>query len=538
MLIGRSFWECCQIFAAMGAATMVGVLPCMAADASGACLAAVGERTRGHDAFAAKGEMEPATPESQGVSSKAILDWIAACERTFDGGAAGHLHGFVIVRHGKTIAEGSWKPFDTLNETHMLYSLSKSFTSSAIGFLVDDGLIDLDERVVEIFPDKTPLSLSDNLRALRVRDLLTMNTGADHVDPQSKEPSGDWVKLFLANAFERKPGTGFKYDSCATHMLAAIAERKSGRKLMDFLREKMFEPIGIEKAWSTTSPHGIACGGWGMNMTTREIARFGQLYLQKGSWGGKAILSPEWVSLATVRHTWTCSIKIASAITDSSSDWAQGYGFQFWRCRHNCFRADGASGQYTIVMPDQDAVVAVHAGLGNMQKECDLVWSYLLPAMMPGSLPENKADSDALVKRCANLAIRPVADAAKSTSFMGKTFALVKNPRGFTAVRFDCDGNGWVCTLGTPAGEQRFPVGRGKWRRGKIRIDTMRYENLGDLIGTLDTAASGGVDASGAFRMRAYLTGTTAYIEFAISAKGDCQGRLYGMCGCTFAASS
>ena len=208
------------------------------------------------------GEMEPATPESQGIRSKGIMEWIDACEQTFDGKSLGRIHGFVIVRHGKTVAEGSWKPFDTLNETHMLYSHSKSFTSSAIGFLVDDGKLDLDDRVADIFPDLAPTNRSENLEALRVRDLLTMNVGAERVDPERKDISGNWVKLFLENAVERQPGRVFKYDSCATYMLAAIVERKTGRGLMDFLGERMFAPIGITKAWSTTSPQGIACGGW------------------------------------------------------------------------------------------------------------------------------------------------------------------------------------------------------------------------------------------------------------------------------------
>ena len=146
-------------------------------------------------ALSAAAEMEYATPESQGVDSQAILNWIDACEKTFDGVKEGNVHGFVIVRHGKTIAEGSWKPFDTLNEPHMLYSHSKSFTSSAVGFLADDGKIDLDERIVDIFPDELPANPSDNLRQLRVRDLLTMNVGKkDHL----LRDGGDWVREFLS----------------------------------------------------------------------------------------------------------------------------------------------------------------------------------------------------------------------------------------------------------------------------------------------------------------------------------------------------
>ena len=486
-------------------------------------------------AFCSYGEMERATPESQGVASKDISRWIDACERVFDGNALGRIHGFVIVRHGKVIAEGSWRPFDTLNETHMLYSHSKSFTSSAIGLLVDDGKLDLDERVAEIFHDWAPTSQSDNLKALRVRDLLTMNVGADYTDAERKDLSGDWAKLFLSNDIQRRPGTGFKYDSAATYMLAAIVERKTGRRLMDFLGERLFQPIGIAKAWSTTSPQGIACGGWGMNMTTRELARFGQLYLQKGTWNGKTVLSPEWTALATARHTWSGDIKVHAETIGSGNDWKQGYGFQFWRCRHNCYRADGAAGQFTIVMPEQDAVVSIHAGLRDMQKELDLIWDYLLPAMQSAALSPDDAAAAALEAQCKALSIPPISGkAGASMAFEGQPFRLAENKRGFKSVRFDSTASGWDCILETPAGEQRFPIGRGTWAKGRIRVDPIAYEGLGALIGVLDTAASGAVDDAGNFNMRAYLTGTTFYIDFSIDSAGKCKGRLFGMNGCDF----
>ena len=231
-------------------------------------------------------EMEYAKPESQGLSSRAILEWLDACERDYPAWAeSGALHGFVIVLRGKTIAEGSWKPFNTLEETHMLYSHSKSFTSTAIGFLVEEGKLDLDERVAEIFPELLPAKITENFKSMRVRDLLTMNIGArwDH----KISDCDDWARTFFGKELEKQPGTGFKYDSDATYMLAAIVEKRSGEKLMDYLDKRLFKKIGIEKAWSTFSPQGIACGGWGMNMTTREMARFGLCYLQNGRWGDK-----------------------------------------------------------------------------------------------------------------------------------------------------------------------------------------------------------------------------------------------------------
>ena len=472
--------------------------------------------------------MESATPESQGVSSAAILKWIDACERTFDAGPAGALHGFVIVRYGKVIAEGSWKPFDTLNETHMLYSHSKSFTSSAIGFLADEGKVDLDERLVDIFSNEVPAKVSENLKQLRVRDLLTMNVGKkDHL----LRDGGDWVKEFLSKDFVRKPGSGFKYDSDATYMLAAIVEKKSGEKMMDYLKRKMFDKIGITKAWTTYSPQDIPCGGWGMNMTTRELARFGQLYLNRGKWENEYVLSPFWVDLATARHTWSGWQNIGVKSLGEGSDWEQGYGFQFWRCRHGAYRADGANGQYTVVMPKEDMVVSVHAGLGDMQKELDLIWDNLLPAAKDAPLSENPSAFAALRERLAKLEIPPVHWLCSYPQDWQKEFELKENSRGFKSVSFESKGNDVCCKLVTRVGEQIFPVGNGKWQKGSIRIDPEDYEGLGAYVGEHRTAASYGYDKDGSVRIRAYLTGTTGYLEFKIK-DGKLTGEFWAMRGC------
>ena len=472
--------------------------------------------------------MEPATPESQGVPSEAILKFIDGCEKTFDAGDLGAMHGFVIVRHGKVIAEGSWKPFDTLNETHMLYSHSKSFTSSAIGLLADRGKIDLDERIVDIFSNEVPAKVSENLAQLRVRDLLTMNVGKkDHL----LRDGGDWVKEFLSKDFFRKPGTGFKYDSDATYMLAAIVEKKSGMKMMDYLQKNMFDQIGITKAWTTYSPQGIPCGGWGMNMTTRELARFGQLYLNRGDWDGKRVLSSDWVSLATTRQTWSGWQNVGVKALGEGTDWEQGYGFQFWRCRHGAYRADGAGGQYTVVIPEKDMVVSAHAGLGDFRKELDLIWDNLLPVLKDAPLAENPSAQKKLADRLAKLAIKPVEFARARKWTTPFEFSLRENSRGFKSVRFDPkDGGGCICTLVTRAGEQKFPAGTGEWQEGSIRIDTENYEGLGAYIGEHKTMASCGF-VTGGFHLKAYLTGTTGYLEFIVK-DGKLTGQFYAMGGC------
>ena len=199
---------------------------------------------------------------------------------------------FVLVRHGKVIAEGTWAPFDTLNEPHMLYSHSKSFTSTAIGFLADEGKLDLDERIADIFADKMPAEPSQRLLQVRVRDLLSMNFGSNpNKGARSDANNPDWEKGILARPMEvADPGRKHRYDSDATYLLSCIVERKSGKRTMEYLKEKLFDPLGMTSPWSTVSTSGTACGGWGMNMTTRDIAKFGQLLLNEGVWDGKRIL--------------------------------------------------------------------------------------------------------------------------------------------------------------------------------------------------------------------------------------------------------
>ena len=457
----------------------------------------------------ASGSFGRATPESQGIASAAIEKYVKACEKELKG-----IHSFVLVRHGSVVAEGYWAPFSA-DRTHLLYSLSKSFTSTAAGFLVDDGKLDLDERLVDIFPEYAPENPDRNMAEMRVRDLLTMNAGQDK-QATGKDPSGDWVKAFLNNKTERRPGSGFKYDSCVTHVVAAIVEKKTGMKLMDFLQERLFSKLGIEGAWSNTSPTGVACGGWGMNMKTRDIAKFGQLYLNEGEWNGERILSREWVRLATSHQTRTDR--------KGEGDWNQGYGFQFWRCRHNSYRAAGAYGQFVVVMPDKDAVIAMTAGLSDMAKELGLVWKHLLPAMQEAPLPENPAAQAALEKRCRGLAFRPVSgkrDGAEDG--LGVKFDLGGKQRRFffRDVTLSKKGEGWEIALEGECGPQKFPVGFGKWEFGEMSVDKRKYEILGALPGVQPTAASGAWTEPDTFQAKVFMVNTPAWFMFTFKFTAD-----------------
>ena len=470
--------------------------------------------------------------ENRDVAPRAIAEWIDACEREMD-----IIHGFVLMRHGRIVAEGSWRPFDTLNEPHMLFSHSKSFTSTAIGMLADEGKVDLDERVAEIFADKVPEAPSENLRQLRVRDLLTMNVGARRTDAENDDVDGDWERAFLANTFDGEPGREFRYDSGATYMLASIVERRSGKRLMEFLRERMFDKIGIRKAWSTTSPTGTACGGWGMNMTTREMALFGQLLLQGGIWNGERIVSSQWLALATAMQTKSGPIVIAG---QDGSDWHRGYGFQFWRCKNGFYRADGANGQFTIVMLQYDAVLSISAGeVRDTQRELDLVWKYLVPGFKDRLDASEKKDLESVRRRCADLAVPPVAGRrVGATGCVGREFALQDNVRGIRSVRLDEDADGWICTIDTRAGKSVLPVGFGTWKEGALTIDASKHEPLGSIVGRQAVAGSAAVGEDGVMRLRILLKNGPQRIDAAFSDEsGVCRmsGELKGIGGCKLA---
>src|ERR1700761_8962235 len=349
-------------------------------------------------------------PEDQGVSSASILRFLEAIPA-----AQIETHSFMLVRHGHVVAETWWAPYRS-SAPHWLYSLSKSFTSTAVGFAVADGRLKVTDKVVDFFPDQLPQTVSENLAALQIKHLLSMSVGhkSDSVSTivgNSEQP--DWVKTFLSLPIEHAPGEVFLYDTGATFMLSAIVQKVTGQKVADYLQPRLFAPLAIrEKAWDE-SPLGINTGGWGLSVTTETLAKFGQLYLQSGRWNGRQLLPNAWVEEATSFKiqqpvTWNSGSGAAAQADQSdpaaalaklrqTSDWHQGYAYQFWRCRHNAFRGDGAFGQFCVVMPNEDAVVALTSETGNLQGTLDLVWDHLLPAMS-GQTQRSKQSSAALTK--------------------------------------------------------------------------------------------------------------------------------------------
>jgi CubicO group peptidase (beta-lactamase class C family) len=402
-----------------------------------------------------------ATPESRGVSSAAIGRFIEASEKSID-----HLHSLILLRDGHVIAEGWWRPYAP-EYPHMLFSLSKSFTSTAVGLAVHEGRLTIDDRVIDFFPEDTPSEISEHLAALRVRHLLSM--GAGHaVDPLMRDlrTTENWVRSFLEQPIEVAPGSRFLYSSGATYMCAAILHKLTGESLLEYLRPRLFDPLGIEHATWQSCPRGINVGGWGLSVTTDAIARFGQLYLQQGRWQGQQLVSADWIAQAT-------SAQISNA-AEPAIDWTQGYGFQFWRCRHNAYRGDGAFGQYCIVMPDQNTVLAMTSGVADMQAVLNLVWEQLLPALGPGPLPVDSASQAALRNKLSSLTL-PVPEGQPSSQtekrISGTRFVCEPNDQQVESVTLTFDEAGATLTVHDHRGDHLVVCGRGEWRDGETTLD-------------------------------------------------------------------
>jgi CubicO group peptidase (beta-lactamase class C family) len=314
-----------------------------------------------------------ATPESQGVDSERVLEFLRGVDAKVNS-----MHSFMLVRHGNVVAEAWWAP-ETSNKPHVLWSLSKSFTSTAVGLAVSEGKLSIDDPVISFFPESLPEELSPHLKGMRVKDLLTMTTG--HQAEVPLRGVQDWIKTFLAHPVPHKPGAHFCYNTPATFMQSAIVQKVTGEKVLDYLRPRLFEPLGIESPKWDESPQGISLGGYGLYLKTEDIAKFGQLYLQRGIWGDKQLIPAAWVDAATSKQV--------SNGSDQTRDWDQGYGFQFWRCRHDAYRGDGKDGQFCVVLPKLDAVVVMTANTSDMQGELNLVWEQLLPAFHDGVLAED-----------------------------------------------------------------------------------------------------------------------------------------------------
>lgn len=407
-----------------------------------------------------------AMPEAQGVASGGLVDFVNAVEK-----AKLNLHSLMVVRHGQVIAEGWWAPYAPTFR-HTLYSLSKSFTSTAVGMAVADKKLTVEDKVISFFPKEVPATVSDNLAAMRVRDLLTMSTGHDKDTTPALSSASDknWIKAFLAQPVDHKPGTHFVYNSGATYMLSAIVQKLTGLTVLQYLKPRLFDPLGIEGEDWEVDPNGINTGGWGLRVKTEDIAKFGQLYLQKGVRNGKQLIPEAWVADATRSHVQSAGGTRKAA----ENDWLQGYGYQFWRCRNEAYRGDGAFGQFCIVLPKEDAVVAITSETANMQGILDEVWHHVLPALQGKEMAKDVKSAQAQLKRrMTSLAFMPPAIQVSSplaAQVSGKTYTIESNSLQVKAITWRFRPTKAEFTIRDEQGEHEIVCGLSEWMEGRTNL--------------------------------------------------------------------
>ncbi len=403
-------------------------------------------------------------PADQGVDPAAILSFLDALDERPDI----EMHSLMVVRHGQVVAEGWWAPYSA-DRPQLLYSLSKSFTSTAAAFAQAEGLLDLDDTVISHFAEFDADITDPRSRSVKVRHIASMAAGhtremlAEALKRDPEEP----VRGFLLSPPDRDPGTVFAYSQPCTYTLASIIQRNAGMSLTRYLRPRLLDPLGIGHVGWHTFPPGQEQGFSGLHARTEDIAKLGLLYLQQGRWEGTQLIPKEWVAEAT-------SEQVSNA-AEPNADWGQGYGFQFWMSRHG-YRGDGAFGQFCVILPEQDTVIVTTAYTLDMPAMLDAMWTHLLPGLGTAS-PDAAAAQDKLDARLARLELPACPGRAGpadwgpwtgpftiTASAQAQPFVFSIESQPFlTSIEVAPRADGWQISLIEPDNELTFPVGTGGW---------------------------------------------------------------------------
>ena len=464
------------------------------------------------------------TPADQGVDPAAILGFLDALDERPDV----EMHSLMVLRHGHVVAEAWWAPYSA-DRPQLLYSLSKSFTSTAAAFAQAEGLLDLDDTVISHFPEFAADITDPRSRSMKVRHVASMASGhtqetlGEALERDPEEP----VRGFLLTPPDLDPGTVFAYNQPCTYTLGSIIQRNAGMPLTRYLRPRLFDPLGIGHVGWHTFPPGRQQGFIGLHARTEDIAKLGLLYLQQGQWEGTQLISKEWVAEAT-------SAQVSNA-QNTQPDWQQGYGFQFWVSRHG-YRGDGAFGQFCVVLPEQDAVIVTTAYTFEMQAMLEAMWTHLLPGL--GVVPPG-ADSahDKLSARMADLSL-PACDGAPAPGDWGpwtsapfavaaprdddtKVQPLVPSAETFvTSVEVEPRAGGWQVSLIEPGNALTVPVGTGAWTVCEPA------DRQGDII---PVAASGGWLDDQTLRAEVIFLETPHRIDITCSLPGRTAKAVWGL---------
>ena len=395
------------------------------------------------------------TPESQGISSALLADVLKFLDQLE------YMKSIVILRHGKLICEAEWAPYEK-DIPYSLWSLSKSFTSCAIGSAQAEKRFSIHDKLVDFFPEYRSCVTDERMFKVTLQDLLTMRSGHDQCAFAfaNADSAGDWVRGYLSSPLVHEPGTHFAYNSLGTYMLSAVLRRVTGLNVREYLKPRLFEPLGIEPGAWDQCPGGTDLGGFGFHLKTMDIAKFAQLVLDKGVWQGVQLLPADYLEEAQQPH--------ADNSMNDHPDWKCGYGYQFWRSRHGS-RGDGACGQYAIMLPDKDMAIAINSSMSDMGRVLELFWEKLLPGAGEEALPEDNAAFAEFEKVVSTLAI-PVLPEGKKSAIKSCTLEFFNNVIGIKKGKIDISADNCVLSFETPRGVEELRAGFGKFEKSTLQL--------------------------------------------------------------------
>ena len=405
-------------------------------------------------------DFERVTPESVGIHSKTLTRFYKEMEIN-----KYPIHNFILLRHGKLVTQGSWYPYRR-DMNHMIYSTSKTVCALAIGFCIQEGLLSMDDRLVDFFPELITGPIHEFNRERTIRTLLTM-TGGETGDASSIDRSyPDWLKTYLNTPPRVKPGTLYGYDNSATHALSAVIQKVSGQKLIDYLRPRLFDPLGVSKDCYWEEQMGINTASRGFHCTIEDLAKIGQFCLQMGEWEGRQLIDRRWMEEATSKQVEVTNFT-------SRHDGNPGYGYKFWLFRDGAYGTKGNGGQNFICYPRYDILWAFTANLedsyGRHAGFMHMCWPMLFSDISDGPLPEDpeayaellETEKDLQINLCDHMDhISPLEE-----RLYGNTYVMAKNASQFHTVRFEKRENGLrlVFTLGIDRHEWVVDADFGHW---------------------------------------------------------------------------
>ena len=404
------------------------------------------------------------TPESCGISSSLLKEVMQELDRME------YMKSIIILRKGKIIAESYWAPYGPETPT-ALWSLSKSFTSCAIGVARREKRLELDDKLIDFFPEYRSCVTDEKMFDVTLRDLLTMRSGHGQCafNHAWLDTAGDWVRGFLSSPLPHKPGTYFAYNSLGTYMLSAVIRRVTGENLRDYLMPRLFLPLEIQPGPWDSCPAGTNYGGFGLHLKPMDLAKFTQLILDRGIWQGRQILPADYLDEALKPH--------ADNSMNEHPDWRCGYGYQFWCSRHG-FRGDGACGQYAVILPEKEMAIAVNGSMSEMGRTLDLFWEKLLPGIQDQALEENNAALSELESFCRSAAIPP-APVTTKVEMKTRTFEFLPNAAKIEGGTLSFDADKCVLALKTPRGVEKIKAGFGKFEKSFAQLQDFRPHHFG-----------------------------------------------------------